>query len=87
MSQMSENRDKLMEVVSKLPYVDMKEHTIFASRKDIQSAQEYVDMITNGLPKEYQFHVGTAFMVMWNTLAKNYILFHKNPEGDEDAKV
>ena len=84
MSQMSENRDKLMEVVSKLPYVDMQEHTIFASRRNIKEAQEYVDMITNALPKEHQFHVGTAFMVVWNTLAKNYILFHKNPEGDNN---
>ena len=84
MSQMSENRDKLMEVVSKLPYVDMKEHTIFASRKDIRAAQEYFEMMTRALPEDQQFHITTAFMVMWNTLAKNYILFHKNPEGDKN---
>ena len=87
MSQMSENRNKLMEVVAKLPYVDMQEHTIFASRRNIEEAQEYVEMITDALPKEHQFYVSTAFMIVWNTLAKNYILFKKNPEPDIDEDV
>jgi len=84
---MSKDRDKLMKVVKELPYVDIQEHNLFSSRNTLAEAQEYVDMITNALPKKHQFYVGTAFMIVWNTLAKNYILFHKNPKGEENVKV
>ena len=84
---MNKDDKKFMELVSKMTLVTMDEHKLFASRKNIKAAEEYFTMLIEGLPKKYQFHMSVGLMVFWNTLAKNYVLFHRNPQPDIDEDV
>ena len=84
---MNKDDKKFMELVSKMTHTTMDEHKLFASRKDIKSAEEYFTMLIQALPKKHKFHMSVGFMVFWNTLAKNYVLFHKNPQPDIDENV
>ena len=81
---MNKDDKKFMKSVSKMTLTTMDEYNLFASRKDIKTAQEYFTMLIEALPKKHQFHMSVGLMVFWNTLAKNYVLFHKNPEGDSN---
>ena len=57
--------------------VNLEGCNLFASRKDINSAQKYFYDILESTPKENHMHLTTAFMVFWNTLSENYVIYRK----------
>tara|TARA_A100001201_G_C3943857_1_gene157411 strand:+ start:14 stop:199 length:186 start_codon:yes stop_codon:yes gene_type:complete len=57
--------------------VNLEVSNMFSSRDDIGSATEYFNKVVEATPKEHQFFIHTAFMVFWNTLAKNYTIHKK----------
>ena len=56
---------------------EIKPCGLVASRDTIDEAVEYFDLIVNGLDKQDKVYVGTAFYVLWNTLAENYVITKK----------
>ena len=70
--------DKNIPNTKDMELVNIKGCNLFASRKDISSAQEYFYKVLEATPKENQFHISTAFMVFWNTLSENYVIYKKS---------
>ena len=56
---------------------EMKPVGLVASRVTLEEAVEYFELIADGLDKQEQVYVRTAFLVFWNTLAENYVVTKK----------
>ena len=78
----TKKRAKLMDQVSKMTHVNMQGHGMFSSRKDIETAQNYFYDILEKTSDSNKVYLGMAFMVFWNTLADNYVVFKKDSESE-----
>ena len=65
--------------VQKGKQIRLKEATLFSSRENIDEALEYFKEVASN-DNNNAMHLVSAYYVLWNTLAKNYVLHEKSSD-------
>ena len=61
--------------------IKFKEANLFGSRENIDEALEYLEEISGSIDtKDSSMYLITAYYVLWNTLAKHYVIYEKSDD-------
>ena len=64
--------------------MEVKAHGLFGERNTIDEAVEYFDAVVKAIPAEDRLPIQTAFYVLYNTIARNYILTERENNETND---